>query len=196
MSLFLIPAHRMVIITLLWYCGFMKSQLVSYRPDFLQANVSFQQEIVQIQLWANCILHCYLSSSSLFSLFCSLSVIYDGRRLYCLFLYFSLLAPFWVLYTNQSNVQNGVHTAFAYMTTIFCWRVCVCLRLFSKSRCNIQGSVICSNAVIGRGADLKYCLVGNGQRIEAECKTLDSFSSSIISIDYCEVRTHGWRAHI
>lgn len=38
------------------------------------------------------------------------------------------------------------------------------------SRCNIQGSVICSNAVIGRGADLKYCLVGNGQRIEAEGK--------------------------
>lgn len=38
------------------------------------------------------------------------------------------------------------------------------------SRCNIQGSVICSNAVIGRGADLKYCLVGNGQRIEPEGK--------------------------
>lgn len=36
------------------------------------------------------------------------------------------------------------------------------------SRCNIQGSVICSNAVIGRGADLKYCLVGNGQQIEPE----------------------------
>lgn len=37
-------------------------------------------------------------------------------------------------------------------------------------RCNIQGSVICSNAVIGRGADLKYCLVGNGQHIEPEGK--------------------------
>lgn len=35
-------------------------------------------------------------------------------------------------------------------------------------RCNIHGCVICSNAVIGRGADLKYCLVGNGQQIEAE----------------------------
>lgn len=36
--------------------------------------------------------------------------------------------------------------------------------------CNIQGSVICSNAVIGRGADLKYCLVGSGQRIEPEAE--------------------------
>lgn len=44
--------------------------------------------------------------------------------------------------------------------------VCVCV----ISRCSIQGSVICSNAIIGRGADLKYCLVGNGQRIEAEGK--------------------------
>lgn len=30
--------------------------------------------------------------------------------------------------------------------------------------------MICSNAVISRGADIKYCLVGNGQRIEAEGK--------------------------
>lgn len=42
------------------------------------------------------------------------------------------------------------------------WSVCV------VRRCNIHGCVICSNAVIGRGADLKYCLVGNGQQIEAE----------------------------
>lgn len=35
-------------------------------------------------------------------------------------------------------------------------------------RCNIQGSVICSNAVIGRGADIKYCLVGSAQRIEPD----------------------------
>lgn len=46
----------------------------------------------------------------------------------------------------------------------------ICLCVCNSSRCNIQGSVICSSAVIGRGADLKYCLVGNGQRIEAEGK--------------------------
>lgn len=45
-----------------------------------------------------------------------------------------------------------------------CDKCCLCVVF----RCNIQGSVICSNAVIGRGADLKYCLVGNGQRIEPE----------------------------
>lgn len=33
--------------------------------------------------------------------------------------------------------------------------------------------MICSNAVIGRGADLKYCLVGNGQHIEPEGKRRD-----------------------
>lgn len=40
--------------------------------------------------------------------------------------------------------------------------------LLSSPRCNIQGSVICNNAVIGRGADMKYCLVGSGQRVEPE----------------------------
>uniref|UniRef100_A0A3P8ZX74 Translation initiation factor eIF2B subunit gamma n=1 Tax=Esox lucius TaxID=8010 RepID=A0A3P8ZX74_ESOLU len=40
------------------------------------------------------------------------------------------------------------------------------------SVCNIQGSVICSGAVISRGADIKYCLVGSGQRIDPEGKTI------------------------
>ncbi|KAG9338473.1 hypothetical protein JZ751_025707 [Albula glossodonta] len=46
--------------------------------------------------------------------------------------------------------------------------------------CNIQGSVICSNAIIGRGADLKYCLVGSSQRIEPEGGVLRSRVQSAV----------------
>lgn len=37
-------------------------------------------------------------------------------------------------------------------------------------RSNIQGSVICNNAVIEKGADIQNCLIGSGQRIEAKGK--------------------------
>ncbi|KAL4667710.1 hypothetical protein H8959_006399 [Pygathrix nigripes] len=38
---------------------------------------------------------------------------------------------------------------------------------------NIQGSVICNNAVIEKGADIKDCLIGSGQRIEAKAKRVN-----------------------
>ncbi|ELK13141.1 Translation initiation factor eIF-2B subunit gamma [Pteropus alecto] len=40
-------------------------------------------------------------------------------------------------------------------------------------RSNIQGSVICNNAVIEKGADIKDCLIGSGQRIEAKAKRVN-----------------------
>ncbi|XP_067893081.1 translation initiation factor eIF-2B subunit gamma isoform X1 [Heterodontus francisci] len=39
--------------------------------------------------------------------------------------------------------------------------------------CCIQGSVICNGAVIAKGADLKDCLVGSTQRIEAKSKHMN-----------------------
>ena len=47
------------------------------------------------------------------------------------------------------------------------------------SRSNIQGSVICNNAVIEKGADIKDCLIGNGQRIEAKGNLDPKFQSHI-----------------
>ncbi|TSM20232.1 Translation initiation factor eIF-2B subunit gamma [Bagarius yarrelli] len=47
-----------------------------------------------------------------------------------------------------------------------------------KKMCNIQGSVICNNATIGQGADIKYCLVGSGQHIEPEGLCLGGLSLS------------------
>lgn len=90
--------------------------------------------------------------------------------------YFMLVRPLW---------EFGHHPSLKNMSTMFNFTLWICLCVcVLMSRCNIQGSVICSNAVIGRGADLKYCLVGNGQRIEPEGKTLDS-SSLYISNDTC-----------
>ncbi|KAJ8779535.1 hypothetical protein J1605_012419 [Eschrichtius robustus] len=40
-------------------------------------------------------------------------------------------------------------------------------------RSNIQGSVICNNAVIEKGADIKNCLIGSSQRIEAKAKRVN-----------------------
>ena len=40
-------------------------------------------------------------------------------------------------------------------------------------RSNIQSSVICNNAVIEKGADIKNCLIGSGQRIEAKAKRVN-----------------------
>lgn len=98
---------------------------------------------------------------------------------------------------NSATTQVRNHCCRKYeqnVITIICVCVCVCV----ISRCNIQGSVICSNAVIGRGADLKYCLVGNGQQIEPESKArheyphktigpkiFDSYSSFISLIVSC-----------
>uniref|UniRef100_A0A8C6VQB8 Translation initiation factor eIF2B subunit gamma n=1 Tax=Nothobranchius furzeri TaxID=105023 RepID=A0A8C6VQB8_NOTFU len=54
------------------------------------------------------------------------------------------------------------------MSLFFSFTINIAMNVQLKCLCSIQGSVICSNAVIGRGADLKYCLVGSGQRIEPE----------------------------
>lgn len=39
-----------------------------------------------------------------------------------------------------------------------------------KEGSSIQGSVICNNAVFETGAEIKDCLIGSGQNIEANAK--------------------------
>uniref|UniRef100_F7ALR5 Translation initiation factor eIF2B subunit gamma n=1 Tax=Ornithorhynchus anatinus TaxID=9258 RepID=F7ALR5_ORNAN len=42
-----------------------------------------------------------------------------------------------------------------------------------ENRSSVQGSVICNNAVIEKGADIRDCLVGSGQRVEAKAKRVN-----------------------
>lgn len=51
-------------------------------------------------------------------------------------------------------------------------------------RSNIQSSIICNDAVIEKGADIKNCLIGSSQRIEAKGKPEPKLQSQIPLFSY------------